>query len=165
MSLLTPRDRTQGITDMISSAISAAKGTADASFNAYTPPKDDDSSDSGTKPLTTQQKTNQALLGAAKKGLSGVAKTSGEGAEERKNLRQIKKAEKKLERNPDSAEAKAAAQRLKVIEDLRAKNNSAEAKKQPTLTAEQASQLKTNQRSAGVNEASKTFSKIFEDIN
>ena len=150
---------------MIASAISAYKGTADAAFNTYTPPKDDDSSDSGTKELTTQQKTNQALFGAAKKGLSGVAKTSGEGAEERKNLRQIKKAEKKLERNPDSAEAKAAAQRLKVIEDLRAKNNSAEAKEQPTLTTAQQAELKKNQRSAGVTNVAGDFKKLFEDID
>lgn len=161
MSLLTPRDRTQGITDMISSAISAAKGTADASFSAYTPSDDDDdSSDSGTKSLTTQQKTNQALFGAAKKGLSGVAKTSGEGAEERKEKRQERKDTKLVRRDPDTPEARAAQARLDAIAKERNKP-----KEQPTLTTEQASQLKANQRSAGVNEASKTFSEIFEDMD
>ena len=152
---------TKNTTDVITAAIAASKGTADASFNAYTPPKDDDSSDSSPKPLTTQQKTNQALFSAAKGKISGAAKTSGEGAEERKNLRQAEKAGKKLARNPDSAEAKAAAQRLKMIEDLRAKNNSAEAKKQPTLTAEQASQLKANKRDAGLDQVATDFNSLF----
>ena len=160
MSLLTPRDRTQGITDMISSAISAAKGTADASFNAYTPPKDDDSSDSGTKPLTTQQKTNQALFGAAKKGLSSVAQTSGEGAEERKEKRQERKDTKLVRRDPDTPEARAAQARLDAIAKERNKS-----KKQPTLTTEQASQLKANQRSAGVTNVVGDFKKLFEDID
>jgi hypothetical protein len=147
---------TKNTTDVITAAIAASKGTADASFNAYTPPKDDDSSDSSPKPLTTQQKTNQALFSAAKGKISGAAKTSGEGAEERKEKRQERKDTKRVGRDPDTPEARAAQARLDAIAKERNKS-----KKQPTLTAEQASQLKANKRDAGLDQVATDFNSLF----
>ena len=100
------------------------------------------------------------MFGAAKKGLSSVAQTSGEGAEERKEKRQERKDTKLVRRDPDTPEARAAQARLDAIAKERNKS-----KKQPTLTTEQASQLKANQRSAGVTNVVGDFKKLFEDID
>tara|TARA_R110002110_G_scaffold365722_1_gene575710 strand:+ start:186 stop:653 length:468 start_codon:yes stop_codon:yes gene_type:complete len=147
---------TKNTTDVITAAIAASKGTADASFNAYTPPKDDDSSDSSPKPLTTQQKTNQALFSAAKGKISGAAKTSGEGAEERKEKRQERKDTKRVGRDPDTPEARAAQARLDAIAKERNKS-----KKQPTLTAAQQAELKAHQKSAGLDQVATDFNSLF----